>query len=263
MKGVIRRTNTNNIRIKIVKNGLSVRENDNYRINFEINTTPFDAQQMALNYVREHKLFPLLIESRTFDEMNTNDHAFIKFNRDDETIDSNLNEEQRTAVEYITKKRESLPPYVLYGPPGTGKTKTLVAAIEKIVKTTEQNVLVCAQTNQACDELTERLMDRIDHNIMLRMYAKTHSTEKVTKKLQKISNIDVETNSFDFPDLTSLYGYRVIICTLCTSNCLTRARKHKLWQCDHFNIVIIDECANTHETAALIPIAGIYYLFLL
>lgn len=83
------------------------------------------------------------------------------------------------------KNVNRLPPYVLYGPPGTGKTKTLVAAIEKIVKTIEQNVLVlvCAQTNHACDELTERLMDRIDHDVVLRMYAKTHSTEKVFKKI--------------------------------------------------------------------------------
>lgn len=257
MKAMIRRSYSDNIRIKIIKNEMLARENKKYNIKFEINSIPFDAQQMALSYVREHKLFPLLIDSRTFDEVNTDDYAFIEIDRDDETIDSDLNAEQRIAVEYIVQKRKPLPPYVLYGPPGTGKTKTLVAAIEKIVKTTEQNVLVCIQTNQACDEFAERLMQRIDHSVILRMYARTHPIEKVNGELQKISNLDVETNSFDLPDLTTIYGFRVIVCTLCTSNCLTRSRKQKQWKSNHFNVVIIDECANTHETTAFIPIAGL------
>lgn len=41
---------------------------------------------------------------------------------------------------------------------GTGKTKTLVAAIEQIVRTTDQNVLVCASSNAACDEIAVRLL---------------------------------------------------------------------------------------------------------
>lgn len=222
IKGVIRRTNSDKVRIKIVKNELSVKENRSYIIKFEINSIPFDAQQMALSYVKEHKLFPLLIESRTFDEFDADDHAVIVFDEDTE-IDSDLNVEQRIAIEYIVQKRQSLPLYILYRPPGTGKTKTLVAAIRKIVKTSNDNILVCAATNQACDELTERLMILIDCNVMLRMYAKTHSPEKVNERLKKVSNLDVETSSFDLPDLKCIYGFRVVICTLCTSNCLTRA----------------------------------------
>lgn len=259
MKGSILRIESDHIRIRLTKNEEFAYSRTLYEIHFIINTTPYDVQHMALNFINEHKLFDLLINQRKFNEINPDDYALIIPDEDDnDHIDSNLNEEQRIAVEYIVQKKEPLPPYILYGPPGTGKTKTLVAAIEKIVKTTEQNVLVCAQTNQACDEITLRLMRLIKPNEILRMYAKTHSVKKVDEQLLKVSNLDSEFYFFDLPELTCLYGYRVVICTLCTSNCLIRARSHKLWKPDHFNYVIIDECANTHETTALVPIAGTY-----
>lgn len=55
IKGVIRHTNTDNMRIEIVENGLSVRESDNYSIKFGINMVPCDAHIITLSYVREHK----------------------------------------------------------------------------------------------------------------------------------------------------------------------------------------------------------------
>lgn len=259
IKGSILRIESDNIRIRLTKNEELAHEREQYEIHFIINTTPYDVQHMALNYIKEHGLFDLLINERKLNEINPEDYALIIFDGDDDVhFDSNLNEEQRIAVEYIVQKEEPLPPYILYGPPGTGKTKTLVAAIEKIVKTTEQNVLVCAQTNQACDEISLRLMRLIKPNEMLRMYAKTHPVKKVDERLLKVSNLNSEIKSFDFPELTCLYGYRVVICTLCTSNCMVRARKHKLWKPDHFNFVIIDECANTNVPTALVSLAGTY-----
>lgn len=41
---------------------------------------------------------------------------------------------------------------------GTGKTRTIVAAIIQIVRSSNNYVLVCANSNSACDEITERLL---------------------------------------------------------------------------------------------------------
>lgn len=61
---------------------------------------------------------------------------------------------------------------------------------------------------------------------------------------------------FKYPCLRYLYQYRVIVSTLQTAGHLMRARGDPDFDPRHFSYVIIDECASTHETAALIPIAG-------
>lgn len=138
---------------------------------------------------------------------------------------------------------------------GTGKTRTLVAAIEQIVRTTKQNVLICAMSNAACDEITERLIDVLDETEMYRFYAKSYKHERISSRIKPVSNYNQ--NGIFYPPLAFLYKFRVFICTLCSAGCLTRARIDKeVWRPNHFEYVIIDECASAHETMCLIPIAG-------
>lgn len=173
---------------------------------------------------------------------------------------SGLNFEQKQAIEYIVKAENRPLPYLLYGPPGTGKTHTLIAAIEKIVSTTTGNVLVCANSNAVCDEITERLIGVLDPNQMYRLYSQSYKPNKVKASIQEVSNCYGD--GITLPPLDFLYGFRVIICTMCTAGCLTRARRDaKIFQDAHFSHVIIDECASSHEPMSFVAIAGMNTVF--
>lgn len=138
---------------------------------------------------------------------------------------------------------------------GTGKTRTLVAAIEQIVRTTKKNILVCAMSNAACDEITERLSNVLNETEMYRFFAKSYKFERINPRIAKVSNYS--SRGIFYPSLKYLYKFRVIVCTLCSAGCFTRARlDKKVWKPDHFGYCIIDECASSHETMSLIPIAG-------
>lgn len=63
---------------------------------------------------------------------------------------------------------------------------------------------------------------------------------------------------FRIPCLKYLYAFRIVICTLLTAGCLSRAREDPEFDPSHFSHIIIDECASTNETTTLIPIAGIF-----
>lgn len=137
---------------------------------------------------------------------------------------------------------------------GTGKTRTLVAAIEEIVRSTGNFVLVCANSNSACDEITMRLVDVLIEGEMFRMYGKSYDIRKVNEKIKPICNW--LKGEFRFPSLEFLYQFRVLVCTLTTAGCLTRSTDNAHFNKRHFSHIIIDESASTHETVSLIPIAG-------
>lgn len=143
---------------------------------------------------------------------------------------------------------------------GTGKTRTLVAAIEEIVRSSSKCVLVCANSNAACDEITERLLTVLKKREIFRMYAKSFDKRKLNEDILPVCNL--VKGEFTFPPSDYLYKFRVLICTLTTSGCLTRAMENWGFRSNHFSHVIIDECASTHEPVSLIPIAG-SFLFVL
>lgn len=140
---------------------------------------------------------------------------------------------------------------------GTGKTRTLVAAIEEIVRSTRKCVLVCANSNAACDEVTERLLAVLKKREIFRMYAKSYDKRKISEEIEPICNFTG--GEFRFPTLEYLYKFRVLVCTLVTSGCLVRARDNGSFNSSHFSHIFIDECASTHETVSIIPIAGEYF----
>lgn len=106
---------------------------------------------------------------------------------------------------------------------GTGKTHTLVAAIEEIVRSSSKCVLVCVNSNVACDEIAERLLNVLQPGEMFRMYAKSYNTKKISDRLKPICNwIDDECY---FPALNFLYQFRVLIATVAIAGYLTKARE--------------------------------------
>lgn len=150
---------------------------------------------------------------------------------------------------------------------GTGKTGTLVAAIEEIVlSSTRGTVLVCASSNAACDEITERLLKVLVYGQMFRMYAITYNVQKISDEIKPICNLVDE--QLCIPSLKFLSRFPVLICTLSATGCLSRAKKIR-YGCGRyvekidpiqFSHIIIDECASTHETETMIPIAGKHFI---
>lgn len=138
---------------------------------------------------------------------------------------------------------------------GTGKTSTIVAAVEHIVRTTDKHVLVCANSNSACDELAERILRILSQSQIFRLYAKSYKKASVKPTLENICNL--QKGDFQFPPLEYLYKFRVLVCTLLTAGILVRANgADEKFNVKHFSHIIIDESACTHEPTSLIPIAG-------
>lgn len=69
-------------------------------------------------------------------------------------IQANLNPSQREAVRFAMSAKDMA---VIHGPPGTGKTTTVVELIQQAVARGER-VLACAPSNTAVDNMLERLV---------------------------------------------------------------------------------------------------------
>lgn len=276
IEGQIKGNNKEYIFLEIEKNDIKhVKIGVRYEIEFQLNRLPFQVQHLALSYVKKHRLVAKLFNNPLLD-LNVTDSSdatqlerfvldfleiikmwsnwFSNIFKPFRGFVSNLNEEQCDAVENIIASRNGQLPYILYGPPGTGKTHTLIAAILRIVQTTKKNVLVCANSNAVCDEITVRLIKDLTTNQLLRFYAKKFDEVKLKKEIEPYSNWNGK--DFHHPAFKHLLEFRVIVCTLCTAACLTRARADENCGPLQFSHVIIDECASTHETMALVAIAG-------
>lgn len=228
-----------------------------FKISSKVNTLPYRIQRKALELTEEFELHSRLINNKQYDTCreppdefeNSMEYHFCG------KLASKLNNEQKMAVKHICKMKNSVP-YLIFGSAGTGITRTLVAAIEEIVRSTSGSVLVCANSNAACDEITQRLIGVLKSHEIFRMYAKSYNVEKSIKKCSNFFD-----GQFRFPCLKFLYSFRVVICTLITAGNLVRARNDPNFVPGHFSTLIIDECASTNENTTLVPIAGMYCVF--
>lgn len=126
----------------------------------------------------------------------------------------------------------------------------------EIVRSTEKYVLVTANSNDACDEIAQRLVKVLKEDEIFRLYAQTYDCEKVPKSIVPISNMK---ENFKLPSLRYLYQYRVVVSTLITAGNLTRARgEDNHFDAKHFSFIFIDEAASAQCSALMVPIAGNY-----
>lgn len=225
-------------------------EDQSYDIVFHHNRTFFLMQHLVLDFIEDHKLFETLINNPLY-HVKLGEASNTSKDCEKTAILDGLNEEQSEAVRNISAGHYYPCPFLLYGPPGTGKTKTLIAAIEKIVRNTDENILVCAQSNAACDELTNRLRKFLKREEMFRLVSASRDLDTIEMSVKMYSNLFG--GDLKIPPLEYICKYRVVICTLATANCLARAE----FDPKHFSYVIIDECASALETMSLIPITGL------
>ncbi|XP_029676373.1 helicase MOV-10-like [Formica exsecta] len=166
-------------------------------------------------------------------------------------INTNIkkNKEQKQAVRMILSKTAYPAPYIIFGPPGTGKTATLVETISQIVKHYPmKNILVCATSNAAVDEITKRLIGNVPANIVYRMYAPSRPWGNIDEQIRPCTNFVDKTAIFLPKEILLLK--RIIITTLITSIrlCAVNFREN------HFSYIIVDEASQAIEPEMLIPL---------
>jgi len=113
-----------------------------YGLTALLNPVPFDREREAVEALADHPLREVLAGERPITFSNG---AAARSDR----FDAELNQEQRLAVEHALLADDL---FCVHGPPGTGKTRTLVEIVRRAAQAGE-DVLVCADSNQAVDNL--------------------------------------------------------------------------------------------------------------
>eukprot|EP01041_Mallomonas_annulata_P006922 gene6922-14061_t len=182
-----------------------------------------------------------------------------------------LNHSQLTAVRQVLQRPISL----IQGPPGTGKTVTSATLVYHLAKQNMGQVLVCAPSNVAVDQLTEKI--HMSGLRVVRLAAK--SREAVTSSIDHLTlhtmirNLDTpdkaelrkfQTLKDELGDLTAADARRFrtlraqaereilqaadVICTTCVGAGDPRLANFR------FRQVLVDESTQAMEAECLIPI---------
>ncbi|NXI88632.1 SMBP2 protein, partial [Rhipidura dahli] len=198
-----------------------------------------------------------------------------------------LDESQREAVSFSLAQRELA---IIHGPPGTGKTTTLV---EIILQAVQQGlkVLCCAPSNVAVDNLVERLAGcgarllRLGHPARLLQPIQQHSLDAVlargdnaqivadirrdidqawakTKKAQdkgershflgEIKTLRKELKEREEAAMAAALSQASVV--LATNTGASSDGPLKLLPETHFDLVVVDECAQALEASCWIPL---------
>nr|XP_040017952.1 DNA-binding protein SMUBP-2 isoform X4 [Gasterosteus aculeatus aculeatus] len=200
-------------------------------------------------------------------------------------FNSNLDDSQREAVSFTLSQREVA---VIHGPPGTGKTTTVVEIILQAVKQ-GQKVLCCAPSNVAVDNLVERLARckakvlRLGHPARLLESIQKHSLDAILaqsdnagiiadirkdidkafigmKKMREkgervnfkreIGELRKELKSREATAMAQILKRADVV--LSTNTGASRDGPLKLLPEEHFDWVVIDECAQALESSCWI-----------
>ncbi|XP_075945302.1 DNA-binding protein SMUBP-2 [Anarhichas minor] len=151
--GIVTRVSQASINVAFddLKDGLSFDTDALHNLLKLANDITYKRMKNALNTLNGYRNGPaanlinvLFGDSKPSNQSQPNDVQFFN---------SNLDDSQREAVSFTLSQREVA---VIHGPPGTGKTTTVVEIILQAVKQ-GQKVLCCAPSNVAVDNLVERL----------------------------------------------------------------------------------------------------------
>jgi regulator of nonsense transcripts 1 len=180
-----------------------------------------------------------------------------------------LNPSQIFAVKSVLQKPLSL----IQGPPGTGKTVTSATIVYHLAKSKKGAVLVCAPSNVAVDQLTEKIhrtglkvvrvaaksregMDSPVNFLSLHEQVAKNETDVQLQKLIKLKN---ELGELSFADEKKYKNYlrkaekeildaADVICCTCTGAGDPRLQRRS------FKMVLVDEATQAAEPEVLIPL---------
>uniref|UniRef100_U3I681 DNA-binding protein SMUBP-2 n=1 Tax=Anas platyrhynchos platyrhynchos TaxID=8840 RepID=U3I681_ANAPP len=264
---------------------LSLDRESSYRLLKLANDVTYNRLKKALNTLKQYRGGPAsgLIDVLFFssDPTSFSETKPLKFYND------SLDTSQREAVSFSLAQRELA---IVHGPPGTGKTTTIV---EIILQAVQQGlkVLCCAPSNIAVDNLVERLAGykahilRLGHPARLLEPIQRHSLDAVlarsdsaqivsdirkdidqafakTKKAQdkgershflsEIKALKKELKQREETAMTAALTRASVV--LATNTGASSDGPLKLLPEDHFDLVVIDECAQAVEASCWIPL---------
>ncbi|XP_065066981.1 putative helicase MOV-10 [Rhopilema esculentum] len=172
----------------------------------------------------------------------------------DRKIESNP--QQLTAVKNILWGVSMPYPYIIFGPPGTGKTVTSVEAMRQVLRfIPNSRILACAPSNSAADLIFHRLLNPcpILKKKMFRLNAISRSVDSLPDEYDLKSYCKIENNLFAMPSLEEIDNYRAVVCTMTTAGRIVSMGVGKMF----FTHIFLDECGQSVEPEALIPLAGL------
>lgn len=197
-----------------------------------LNPVPFQRELEAIEDLRGTAFEEVLAGQRpvTF----SNEAAALS-----DQFDTELNQEQQLAVRYALLADEL---FCIHGPPGTGKTRTLVEVIRRAVDAGE-DVLVCADSNQAVDNLVvgSSTRDTPDPNSL-------HGRGQHGDGEFTLDRVNAERSAHDLvrEQYQDVAGSADVVAATNSSAATVPER---------FDLVVIDEATQATCTASCIPLA--------
>ncbi|NXL52024.1 SMBP2 protein, partial [Podilymbus podiceps] len=264
---------------------LSLDRESSYRLLKLANDVTYNRLKKALNALKQYHSGPAsdLIDVLFF----SSDPSAFSETKPLKLYNDSLDASQREAVSFSLAQRELA---IVHGPPGTGKTTTLV---EIILQAVQQGlkVLCCAPSNVAVDNLVERLAGykarvlRLGHPARLLEPIQQHSLDAVlargdsaqivadirkdidqafakTKKAQdkgershflsEIKALRKELKEREETAMAAALTHATVV--LATNTGASSDGPLKLLPENHFDLVVIDECAQALEASCWIPL---------
>lgn len=268
-----------------LKDGLSFDTDAFYNLLKLANDVTYKRMKKALNALNGYSNGPagnlinvLFGDSKPSSQSQPNEVEFFNLNLDDS---------QREAVSFALSQRELA---VIHGPPGTGKTTTVVETILQAVKQ-GQKVLCCAPSNVAVDNLVERLAQckakvlRLGHPARLLESIQKHSLDAILaqsdnaniitdirkdidkaflgmKKMREkgervnfkreIGELRKELKTREATAITQILKSADVVLSTNTGACDDGPLK--FLPAEHFDWVVIDECAQALESSCWIAL---------
>ncbi|XP_078488507.1 regulator of nonsense transcripts 1 [Ciona intestinalis] len=252
--------------------GVPLDKTGNFHVDFVWKSTSFDRMQSAM------KTFAV-------DEASVSTyiyHRLLGHEAEEQTLKTNLpkrfsapglpelNHSQVYAVKTVLQR----PLCLIQGPPGTGKTVTSATIVYHLVKSCGQRqVLVCAPSNIAVDQLTEKIhrtglkvvrlcaksREAIDSNVsFLSLHNQVRSMESLPE-LQKLQQLKDETGELSSNDEKryralkrnaerELLQHADVICSTCVGAGDPRLVRFR------FRSILIDESTQATEPECMVPV---------
>lgn len=255
--------------------GAPIECTSNFAVDFIWKCTSFDRMQLALRkFAVDDNSVSNFIYSRLLGHgrHDGSDEVTFRGNVPKHFSAPNLPDLNRSQV-YAVKHAIQRPLSLIQGPPGTGKTVTSATIVYQLVKQNGGTVLVCAPSNTAVDQLTEKIhrtnlkvvrvcaksREAIDSPVSflaLHNQIRNMDTNVELKKLQQLKDETGELSSADEKRYRmlkktaekELLEAADVICCTCVGAGDPRLAKIK------FSSILIDESMQSTEPECMVPV---------